>query len=116
MLKRKLSFAVALLLLNQSAFAAELLLPGAGGQIQQVPPAPIPQRAMPEIQIGQGQALAIPDSDKVKIVVKSLQVTGQTLYSEAELVAITGFVPGDELMLLLFLLRLFNQKIVVDCC
>ncbi|MBU4584543.1 MAG: ShlB/FhaC/HecB family hemolysin secretion/activation protein [Proteobacteria bacterium] len=99
MLKRKLSFAVALLLLNQSAFAAELLLPGAGGQIQQVPPAPIPQKAMPGIQIEQGQAPAIPDSDKVKIVVKSLQVTGQTLYSEAELVAITGFVPGDELTL-----------------
>ncbi len=99
MLKRKLSFAVALLLLNQSALAAELLLPGAGGQIQQVPPAPIPQRIMPEIQVEQGQAPAIPVSDKIKIVVKSLQVTGQTLYSEAELVAITGFVPGGELML-----------------
>ncbi len=99
MLKKKLSFAVALLLLNQSAFAAQLLLPDAGGQIQQVPPAPMPQRAIPEIQIEQGQAPAIPDADKVKIVVRSLQVTGQTRYSEAELVAITGFVPDGELTL-----------------
>jgi hemolysin activation/secretion protein len=99
MLKRKLSFAAALLLLSQSAFAADLLLPGAGGQIQQVPPAPMPQRAAPEIQVEQGSAQLIPDSDKVKILVNSLHVTGQTLYSEGELVAITGFVPGGELTL-----------------
>ena len=38
-------------------------------------------------------------SDTVKVLVKSLTVTGQTLYSEAELVAITGFSPGAELSL-----------------
>ena len=99
MSKIKLSFAVALLLLNQSAFAADPPLPGAGGQIQQIPPAPIPQKAVPEIRIEQGEAPAIPVSDNVKILVKSLHVTGQTLYSEAELVAITGFIPGSELTL-----------------
>ncbi|MBW6521775.1 MAG: ShlB/FhaC/HecB family hemolysin secretion/activation protein [Desulfoarculaceae bacterium] len=99
MLKRKLSFAVALLLLSQSAFAADLLLPGAGGQIQQVPPAPVPPRATPVILIEQGSAEIVPDSDKVKILVNSLHVTGQKLYSEDELVAVTGFVPGGELTL-----------------
>ena len=38
-------------------------------------------------------------SDNVKIVVNTLHVTGQTLYSEAELIAITGFRPGGELTL-----------------
>ena len=88
-------FAVALLALNQSAFAAEV--PSAGGQIQQIPPAPVPQRAPPEIRIERGVAPAMPASDSVKIPVRSLSVTGQTLYSEAELVAITGFVPEREL-------------------
>ncbi len=99
MLKRKLSFAVALLLLNQSAFAVDAPLPGAGGQIQQIPPAPIPQRAVPDIRIEQGAAPATPVADNVKIMVKSLHVTGQTIYSEDELVAITGFSPGGELTL-----------------
>jgi hemolysin activation/secretion protein len=99
MLKIKLSFAVAILLLNQSAFAADTALPGAGGQIQQIPPVPVQQRAVPEIRIDQGDAPAIPAVDNVKILVKSLHVTGQVLYSEDELVAITGFSPGGELTL-----------------
>ncbi|MCX5869590.1 MAG: ShlB/FhaC/HecB family hemolysin secretion/activation protein [Deltaproteobacteria bacterium] len=74
-------------------------MPGAGGQIQQIPPAPILQRTVPEIRVEQGQAPAIPASDNVKILVKSLHVTGQTLYSEDELVKITGFSPGGELTL-----------------
>jgi hypothetical protein len=57
MLKKKLSFAVAFVLLwKQSAFAADLILPGAGGQIQQIPPAPMQRRATPEIQVEQGGA------------------------------------------------------------
>ncbi len=91
-------FAVALLALSQSAFSAEPP-PTGGSQIQQIPPSPIPQRAAPEIRIEQGGAPAIPASDDVKIPVKSLRVTGQALYSEAELVAITGFRPGSELTL-----------------
>jgi hemolysin activation/secretion protein len=85
------------LALSQSAFAAEL--PSAGGQFQQLPPSPIIQKEVPKIRIEQGIAPAGPVSDQVKIIVKSLHVIGQTLYSEAELVAITGFKPGSELML-----------------
>jgi len=96
MLKRKL-FTVVLLALSQSVFAAEQ--PSAGGQIQQIPPAPIPQKAVPEIRIEQGSKPAIPAADQVRILVKSLHVTGQTLYTEAELVALTGFSPGRELTL-----------------
>jgi hemolysin activation/secretion protein len=88
---------VALLALSQSAFAAGP--PTAGGQFQQLPPSPIIQKEVPKIRIEQGIAPAGPVSDQVKIIVKSLHVIGQTIYSEAELVAITGFKPGTELML-----------------
>ena len=98
MLKMKL-FTVALLALSQSAFAQIGAPPPLGGQIQQIPPAPIPQRPVPEIRIEQPSAPAIAAEDNVKIPVKSLHVTGQALYSEAELIAITGFSPGGELTL-----------------
>jgi len=96
MLKTKL-FPVALLALSQSAFAVDL--PSAGGQMQQIPPAPIPQKVEPKIEVEQGRAPIAPESDSVKIVVKSLNVTGAQAYSETELLALTGFKPGSELSL-----------------
>lgn len=87
----------ALLTLGQSAFAAEP--PSAGGQFQQIPPAPAPQRDMPEIRIEQGGAPAAAVADNTKILVNSLQITGQALYSEAELLGTTGFKRGSELSL-----------------
>lgn len=96
MSKTKL-FTLALLALSQSAFAQSP--PTAGSQIQQIPPVPMPQKAIPEIRIEQGGAPATTALDNVKIPVNSLHVTGQALYSEARLVAITGFTPGAELTL-----------------
>ena len=96
MSKTKL-FTVALLALSQSAFAQSP--PSAGSQIQQIPPVPIPQKAVPEIRIEQGGPAVVPASDQAKILVKSLHVTGQAVYSEARLIAITGFTPERELTL-----------------
>ena len=92
-------FTVALLALSQSAFAQITAPPLLGGQIQQIPPVLIPQRPAPEIRIEQGNAPTPQGSGGIKIPVKSLHVTGQAVYSEAELVAITGFSPGSELTL-----------------
>lgn len=79
---------------------AQLLLPpGAGGQIQQVPPAPAPSRPAPEIRIEQRGAPVLPATDQTRIPVRALRITGQTLYPEAELVSITGFAPPSELSL-----------------
>ncbi len=89
---------IALLALSQSAFAQ--VPPSAGGQLQQIPPTPVPPRPVPEIRIQPGAAATAPGLAQTRILVKSLRVTGQTLYSEAELVAITGFSPGRELTLL----------------
>jgi hemolysin activation/secretion protein len=90
-------FTVVLLTLSQSAFAADP--PSAGGQFQQLPPTPTIQKAVPKIQTEPSRVPAIPISDNFKILVKSLHVTGQTIYSEAELLAITGFSPNVELTL-----------------
>ena len=89
-------FTAALLALSQSAFA-QLLPPSAGGQMQQIPPPPVQQRIPPEIQFDKGRAPVVPVAGgDVKIIVDKLQVTGQTVYSEAELLAVTGFKAGSE--------------------
>jgi hemolysin activation/secretion protein len=87
----------ALLALSQSLFAQQP--PSAGSQIQQIPPAPVPEKAAPAIRIEPSTAPAAPASDAVKITVNNLQVTGARVYSEAALVALTGFKPGTQLSL-----------------
>ncbi len=71
----------------------------AGSQLQQIPPAPTLQKAIPEIRIEKGAAPAISGADSLRFPVRTLRVTGQKLYSEAELVGVTGFVPGGDVTL-----------------
>ncbi|WP_397407406.1 ShlB/FhaC/HecB family hemolysin secretion/activation protein [Polaromonas sp.] len=87
----------ALLVLSQSLLAQQV--PGAGSQMQQIPAAPVPQKAPPEIRIERGTAPVAATADEAKILVRSLRVTGAKAYTEAELIAITGFTPGTELTL-----------------
>lgn len=96
MLKNKI-ICIALLAGGQCVLAADP--PSAGGQLQQIPQPPIPQRDVPEIRVAPANALADTASESTKVLVRSLRVTGQTVYSEAELLSITGFVPGTELSL-----------------
>lgn len=86
-----------LLSANQSAFAQQA--PDAGRQIQQIPPSPNLNKAAPNIRIERNETA--PDSGPVgaRIPVKSLHVTGATLFTEGALVAATGFEPGSELTL-----------------
>ena len=91
---------VALLAFSQSAFAQIQIPPGAGGQMQQIPPPPtLQKKAVPQIRIEQGGAADAGAADQVKVQVNSLHVTGQVQYSEPQLIAITGFSPGGELTL-----------------
>jgi hemolysin activation/secretion protein len=87
----------ALVALSQTVFAAQP--PTAGSAMQQIPPAPMPQKTAPEIRIEPSAAPVTAAAEGVKIVVKRLQVTGANVYTEAELVALTGFQPGRELTL-----------------
>lgn len=51
-------FPVALLALSQGLLAQQL--PGAGSQIQQLPPTQMPQKVAPEIRIQEGTAIRSP--------------------------------------------------------
>lgn len=86
--------AVAYLIFSQAVLAQ--VPPSSGSQIQQIPPAPAPQKAIPDIRIEQGGAPAAPGLDRVQFLIQSLRVTGQTLYSEAELIEVSGFRRGGE--------------------
>lgn len=88
---------LALLALSQAIPAQQL--PGAGSQIQQLPPTPVPPKAPPEIRLQEGRAPLRSAPSTAKILVKSLQITGSRLFSEAELLTLTGFVPNTELTL-----------------
>ncbi len=91
------SFLVAALLATaQNAYAQQ---PPASGQLQQIPPVIVPQRAAPDIRIERMDPLADAAPEGAAIRVDALRVTGATLFSEAELVAVTGFIPGRDLTL-----------------
>lgn len=87
----------ALLAAGQAASAQQT--PSAGTQLQQIPPAPAPQRADPEIRIERPDAAAEPLAGGVRVRVASVRVTGNSLFSEAELVAAANVAPGSELTL-----------------
>lgn len=96
MFKNKL-LPFALLALSQSVLAQQP--PSAGSQLQQLPPSPIPEMALPRVEIQPASAAAMAAADSAKINVNGLRVTGAKAYSEADLLALTGFEPGSQLSL-----------------
>lgn len=86
----------ALLATGQNAYAQQ---PPAAGQLQQIPPALVPQRPAPDIRIERPEAPMDAVAEGARIRVDTLRVTGATLFTEAELVAATGFTPGRNLTL-----------------
>jgi hemolysin activation/secretion protein len=88
---------LALLALSHGVFAQQP--PSSGSQMQQIPPAPVPQKATPKVDIEPGSVPALPAADTVKIIVDRLNVTGAQVFPEADLLAQTGFKPGSELTL-----------------
>src|ERR1700694_2049362 len=82
---------VALWATGQAAWAAPQL--GAGAEIQQIPPAPTPERAIPDVRVQRGTPAQRLGPVGAKIVVQSLHVAGETQYRERDLIAATGFIP-----------------------
>ncbi|WP_306602542.1 ShlB/FhaC/HecB family hemolysin secretion/activation protein [Azonexus sp.] len=99
----------ALLVLSQSLLAQQV--PSAGGQMQQIPPIPSPPKAAPQIEVKPVQGSVMTAPDTATMIVQRLIVTGAQTYSEAELLALTRFVPGSELSL--SQLRAMAAKIAV---
>ncbi|WP_426038886.1 ShlB/FhaC/HecB family hemolysin secretion/activation protein [Brevundimonas sp. DC300-4] len=89
--------AAALLAVSQNAAAQQP--PGAGTQLQQIPPVALPGRMAPDTRIERPEVASDAAADGVQIRVNALRITGATLFSESELVAATGFVPESELTL-----------------
>lgn len=89
---------VALLATSQTAFAQQQPA-GAGGQLQQIPQTQLPLRAAPAMEVVRRERGAAPAETGERIRVDSVHVTGNTLFSEAQLVAAAGLVPGSELNL-----------------
>ncbi len=95
MLISRLTAAV-LLTASHTAFAQTPV--DAGAQIQQIPPAPVPPRpaaVIPTLAAPVVAADAAPAGPTTRVT--SLDLTGQTLFSEAELIAASGFVAGSDL-------------------
>lgn len=88
-----------LALLAASSNATAQVVTGAGGQIQQLPPAPVPQKSIPDIRIERRGAPVSPAPEGVGVLVRTLHVTGQTRFSEGELIAVSQFRPGATLTL-----------------
>ncbi|WP_151442427.1 ShlB/FhaC/HecB family hemolysin secretion/activation protein [Halomonas lysinitropha] len=99
-MKKIISFA--LLALSPGIVAAQVAggaLPSAGGQLQQIPPSPTVEKTAPEINVQQPQAPVMDASSSARIEVNALSLSGQSLYTEAELLSLTGFRPGTQLSL-----------------
>ena len=96
MFKKKL-LPLALLALSPSLFAQQA--PNAGSQLQQIPPAPVQTKEIPNIRLEPSTAPVSAASDAVKVTVNSLRISGAHIYPQAELLALTGFKPGSELTL-----------------
>jgi hemolysin activation/secretion protein len=85
---------VAVLATAPSAYAQPI---GGGAQLQQIPPAPAQPKAIPDIRVERGQPSRSPSAAGPRIPVNTLHVTGETRFTEAELIAASGFKPGTEL-------------------
>lgn len=86
----------ALLATGQNAWAQQ---PPVAGQLQQIPPAAVPQRPAADIRIERPEPSTDAVAEGASIRVDALRVTGATLFTEAELVAASGFAPGQDLTL-----------------
>ena len=85
-----------LLALSPVVFAQQ---PSAGSQLRQIPSVPGQPQVAPAMVVKPLSPAAIAAPDTAKITVNSLRVTGARAYSEAELIAVTGFKPGSLLSL-----------------
>jgi hemolysin activation/secretion protein len=92
----KTALPFALLALSIHAMAQQA--PSAGSALRQIPPPPTPSRLAPTVEIAPA-APAAPSADGTTMLVRQLRVRGAHVYSEAQLLAVTGFVPGSVLTL-----------------
>ncbi|MEI9963473.1 MAG: POTRA domain-containing protein [Caulobacteraceae bacterium] len=69
---------------------------GAGGQIQQIPRPLETERSIPDIRVQRGSQPRDAGPAGPKVTVRSLRITGERIFPESELIAVTGFTPGGQ--------------------
>ncbi len=94
LLKSVLPF-TALLLIGTAVAAQQI--PSAGGQLLQIPPAPEATRTAPDFGLKPPEPVVAAIEAGPKARVQALRITGQSLFSEAELVTASAFEPNSEL-------------------
>lgn len=87
----------ALLALSQGVYAQQP--PTAGSQMLNMPATQMPQPSAPPIEVMQDSPVLVQGADSVRVLVRTLRVTGAKAYSEDVLLGLTGFRPGSELTL-----------------
>jgi hemolysin activation/secretion protein len=102
-MKIKLTYIGGLLLaVSQAAHAAPV--PGGSIPLFQIPPAPIQPHDPPKIELQQPAPvtapIAAPDrADTARIRVNAIRISGNRVYEESELLAVSEFEPGSDLTL-----------------
>lgn len=86
-----------LLAISPAVFAQQP--PSAGSQLRQIPSVPVQPQAAPAFEVKPVKPATMAQADTARIAVNGLRVTGARAYSEAELVAVTGFKPGSLMSL-----------------
>lgn len=95
-MKIKLAYIAMLLATSQSILAA----PPSSGAIPllQIPPTPMQPHESPKLEVEQRNTPPTATSaDTKKIRVNELKIKGEKVYTESELIALTGFEPGSSL-------------------
>lgn len=90
-------FAIAVFASAEGASAQQV--PDAGQQIQQITQPLIVERPAPDILIDKPVVPLDPSVAGPKVRVNAVNVTGETVFSDAQLIAAAGFTPGSELNL-----------------
>lgn len=85
---------LALLALGHGAYAQQP--PGAGSQLNQLPPPVERPRDAPQVLIEESPAAADAGTEGARVLVNEVRITGAAAFTEAELLAASGFVPGEE--------------------
>ena len=89
--------AIALLAASQSAFAQQP--PNAGEQLRQIPPPVMNDKASPDIRVERQATPDRTDTGGATVRVKRVRVTGNTRFSEGDLIAAANIVPDRDLTL-----------------
>jgi hemolysin activation/secretion protein len=88
---------IAMLATSQAALAQQP--PSAGEQLQQIPSPPLPAKAATDIRVERTETAADPVASTERIRVNKVLVTGNSLFDEADLVAVAAVRPGSDLSL-----------------